>query len=227
MRLIREIHEECAAIGRPAISFEFFPPKTPEGDRALLETTIPRLSALRPDYCSVTYGAGGSTREKTIEIVDRIQRDHRLTAMMHLTCVNATRAELRAVIDEARDRRGIRNILALRGDPPDLSAEWKKTEGGFEYSRELVAFVKEIGGFSIGTAAFPEGHIAQKAGKFVDWGYLREKVECRRGVRHHPALFRQCGFLRVSRPRSRAGGEGSDHPGDPGQSSPPTRPNGS
>ena len=176
MRLIREIHEACAAAGRPAISFEFFPPRTPEGDRSLLEATIPRLSALRPHYCSVTYGAGGSTREKTIEIVDRIQREQHLTAMMHLTCVNATRAELRAVIDDARSR-GIENILALRGDPPDPTAEWKKTEGGFEYSRELVAYLRELGGFSIGTAAFPEGHIAQKEGKHADWRFLKEKVD--------------------------------------------------
>jgi methylenetetrahydrofolate reductase (NADPH) len=176
MRQIREIHEACRAAGRPAISFEFFPPRTPDGDRNLLESTIPKLSAARPDYCSVTYGAGGSTREKTIDIVDQIQRVHHLPAMMHLTCVNATREQLREVVEEARAR-GIVNLLALRGDPPDPTAEWTKTEGGFGYSSELVAFLKELGGFTIGTAAFPEGHIAQKAGKLVDWGYLREKVQ--------------------------------------------------
>jgi methylenetetrahydrofolate reductase (NADPH) len=176
MRQIREIHEACQAAGRPAISFEFFPPRTPEGDRNLLESTIPKLIAARPDYCSVTYGAGGSTREKTIDIVDQIQRVHHLPAMMHLTCVNATREQLREVVDEARAR-GIVNLLALRGDPPDPTAEWKKTEGGFEYSSELVAFLRALGGFSIGTAAFPEGHIAQKAGKLVDWSHLREKVQ--------------------------------------------------
>jgi len=175
MKLIRDIHTACRENGRPAISFEFFPPKTNEGDRVLMEQTLPALLALRPDYCSVTYGAGGGTREKTIDIVDRIQREHGLTAMMHLTCVNATREELRDVIEEARQR-GIRNILALRGDPPP-GADWIKTTGGFEYSRELVAFLKELGGFSIGTAGFPEGHIAQQAGKHVDWGFLRDKVE--------------------------------------------------
>lgn len=176
MRQIREIHEACRAAGRPAISFEFFPPKTEEGDRNLLESTIPRLLTGRPDYCSVTYGAGGSTREKTIEIVDRIQREHQLPTMMHLTCVNATREELRAVVEEARAR-GVMNLLALRGDPPEARGEWKSTEGGFEYSSELVAFLKEIGGFSIGTAGFPEGHIAQTQGKHVDWGFLRDKVQ--------------------------------------------------
>jgi methylenetetrahydrofolate reductase (NADPH) len=176
MKLIRDIHAECRAAGRPAISFEFFPPKTEEGDRVLFEKALPALGALRPDYCSVTYGAGGSTRDKTLTIVDRIQREFSLPAMMHLTCVNATREELRAVVEEARAR-GIRNILALRGDPPGGGAEWTKTEGGFEYSRELVAFLRELDGFSIGTAGFPEGHIACRDGKQTDWRYLRDKVE--------------------------------------------------
>lgn len=175
IQFIHEIHAATRKEGRPAVSFEFFPPKTPEGDRALLEKTIPALLALKPDYCSVTYGAGGSTREKTIEIVDRIQRDHGLTTMMHLTCVNSTKDELAAVLAEARGR-GVKNILALRGDPPGGTGEWKPTPGGFSYSSELVAFLRELGGFSIGTAGFPEGHIAQKGGKLVDWGYLREKI---------------------------------------------------
>ncbi len=176
MKFIRDIHEVCRAAGRPAISFEFFPPKTAEGDRLLFEQAVPALLAARPDYCSVTYGAGGGTREKTIEIVERLQREHGLTTMMHLTCVNHTRAELAEVLAEARTR-GIRNILALRGDPPGMTGDWVRTEGGFEFSRELVAFLREQGGFSIGTAGFPEGHIAQTAGKHVDWGYLRDKVE--------------------------------------------------
>jgi methylenetetrahydrofolate reductase (NADPH) len=157
------------------VSFEFFPPKTPEGERNLLEKTIPALLPLKPDYCSVTYGAGGSTRDKTIEIVDRIQRGHGLTTMMHLTCVNSTKSEIALVLAEAKER-GIRNILALRGDPPAGAAEWTATEGGFTYSAQLVAFLAQVGGFSVGTAGFPEGHIAQKGGRLVDWGYLREKI---------------------------------------------------
>ena len=175
MKFIRDIHEQCRAAGRPAISFEFFPPKTEEGDRSLIEKTLPALLALQPDYCSVTYGAGGSTREKTLGIVDRIQREHGLTAMMHLTCVNSTREQLRAVIEEARTR-GIRNILALRGDPPGGTGPWVPIEGGFCYSSELVAFIREIGGFCIGTAGFPEGHMAQRLGKIADWQFLAEKV---------------------------------------------------
>ncbi len=141
----------------------------------LFERTLPALAALRPDYCSVTYGAGGSTRDKTLDIVDRIQCEHGIPAMMHLTCVNSTREQLREVIEAARGR-GIQNLLALRGDPPGGTGEWKAIEGGFTYSSELVAFIKEIGGFTIGTAGFPEGHIAQRAGKLVDWQYLAEKV---------------------------------------------------
>jgi methylenetetrahydrofolate reductase (NADPH) len=176
MKLIRDLLDTCRAARRPAISFEFYPPKSEEGVRQLFERTVPALLELRPEFCSVTYGAGGSTREKTLEIVDRLQREHGMPAMMHLTCVNATREELRAVVEEARGR-GICNLLALRGDPPGGEVQWTKTAGGFEYSRELVAFLRELGGFSIGTAGFPEGHIAQRAGKYVDWQFLREKIE--------------------------------------------------
>ena len=175
MQHIRDIHT-AAAGKRPVISFEFFPPKTEEGDRALLERTIPALMRLRPDYCSVTYGAGGSTREKTLGIVDQIQRKHGLTAMAHLTCVNSTKEQLREVIGQARGL-GIKNILALRGDPPGGTGEFRTIPGGFEFSYELVRFLRELGGFSIGTAGFPEGHIACKEGKYVDWQRLKAKID--------------------------------------------------
>ena len=175
MQFIRDIHN--AKRGKaPVISFEFFPPKTEEGDRNLLEKTIPALMKLKPDFCSVTYGAGGSTREKTLTIVERIQNEHALTAMSHLTCVNSTKEQLRDVLLEAK-RRGIKNILALRGDPPGGVGEFTKTPGGFEFSRELVEFIKEVDGFCIGTAGFPEGHIACKDGKVVDWQRLKQKID--------------------------------------------------
>jgi methylenetetrahydrofolate reductase (NADPH) len=174
MQFIRDIYAEARLAGRPVLSLEFFPTKTEEGERTLLEKTLPALMAIKPAYCSVTYGAGGGTRDKTLGIVDRIQRTHNLPAMMHLTCVNSTRGELGVVLDDARAR-GIQNILALRGDPPSGS-DFVKTEGGFEFSRELVAFIRERDGFSIGTAGFPEGHIAQGAGKWVDWQYLADKI---------------------------------------------------
>src|SRR6267142_2967391 len=109
MQLVRDIYAAKRAAGQPVISFEFFPPKTAEGDRILLEKTLPALLQTKPDYCSVTYGAGGSTREKTLMIVDRIQRQHHLTAVAHLTCVCATKEELRDVINEA-GRLGIKNL---------------------------------------------------------------------------------------------------------------------
>ena len=177
MEFIRDIHARKAAAGQPVLSFEFFPPKTEEGDRALLEKTLPALKALLPDYCSVTYGAGGGTREKTLRIVDRIQREHGLTTMCHLTCVNATREELRGVLLEAR-RLGIQNILALRGDPPGGDGQFTRTEGGFEYSYQLVQFIREMGGFGIGTAGFPEGHIACREGREADWDHLKNKIDC-------------------------------------------------
>src|SRR5580698_5974379 len=104
MNFIRDIHARKAALRLPVVSFEFFPPKTAEGDALLLEKTIPALKQSKPDYCSVTYGAGGGTRDKTLGIVDRIQREHQMVAMSHLTCVNATADELRQVLMEARDR---------------------------------------------------------------------------------------------------------------------------
>ena len=177
IEFIRDIHAAKRASGRPVISFEFFPPKTEEGDRALLERTIPALMKLRPDYCSVTYGAGGSTRDKTLMIVDRIQREHGLTAMAHLTCVGSTKNQLVQVVSQAR-LLGIKNILALRGDPPPGTGDFQKTEGGFEFSSEMVAWRRQLGGFSIGTAGFPEGHIACKEGKHADWRHLKEKIDC-------------------------------------------------
>jgi len=178
MQFIRDIYASKAALKQPVISFEFFSPKTDEGDRTLLQKTIPALKELKPDYCSVTYGAGGTTRDKTLMIVDRIHREHHLTAMAHLTCVASTAEQLRGVLLEAKAL-GIKNILALRGDPPvGGDGEFKKTEGGFEYSYQLVAFIKEMGGFSIGTAGFPEGHIACKEGREVDWDRLKAKIDC-------------------------------------------------
>jgi methylenetetrahydrofolate reductase (NADPH) len=177
VQFIRDIHAARLTEKRPVISFEFFPPKTDDGDRALLEKTIPALMTLKPDYCSVTYGAGGSTREKTLNIVNQIQAVHSLTGMMHLTCVNSTKEQLREVIEGAKAA-GIKNILALRGDPPAGTAEWRPVRGGFEYSYQLVTFLKELGGFSIGTAGFPEGHIACREGKYVDWQRLKAKIDC-------------------------------------------------
>lgn len=175
MQLVRDIYAAKRAAGKPVVSFEFYPPKTEDGDRILLEKTIPALLETKPDYCSVTYGAGGSTRDKTLMIVDRIQRRHGLTAVAHLTCVCSTREQIRELLNQIRTL-GVRNVLALRGDPPDGGA-FKPTPGGFEYSNELVSFIREQGDFCIGVAGFPEGHVACKEGKHVDWQHLKRKVE--------------------------------------------------
>ena len=175
MQFIRDIYAAKMAVRKPVISFEFFPPKTDDGDRNLLEKTIPALKEAKPDFCSVTYGAGGSTREKTLMIVDAIQRRHSLVALAHLTCVNHTREQVGELLDKIRAL-GCKNILALRGDPPPGS-EFTATPGGFEFSSQLVRFIREHSDFSIGVAGFPEGHIACKAGKIQDWQYLAEKVK--------------------------------------------------
>ena len=175
MQFIRDIYAAKRAAHQPVISFEFFPPRTAEGDRNLLETQIPALIRARPDYCSVTYGAGGSTRDKTLMIVERIQRQHGLTALAHLTCVNHTRDEVRTLLEKIRAL-GCKNILALRGDPPG-GGPFQPVPGGFEFAAQLVRLIRESGDFSAGVAGFPEGHVANKAGKHDDWRHLKEKVD--------------------------------------------------
>lgn len=175
MQLIRDIYAAKGAAKRPVISFEFFPPKTAEGEQNLLEKHIPALLQAKPDFCSVTYGAGGSTRDKTLMIVDRIQRQHSLTALAHLTCVGHTREQVCELLEKIQSL-GCRNILALRGDPPG-GGTFQPTPGGFEFAAQLVRFIRESGDFSIGVAGFPEGHIACKDGKHADWRHLKEKVD--------------------------------------------------
>jgi len=171
---VREIYAAKRLARKPVISFEFFPPKTEEGDRALLEKHIPTLKMANPDFCSVTYGAGGSTRNKTLMIVDGIQKQG-LLAVAHLTCVNHTREQVTELLGRIRAL-GCKNILALRGDPPG-GGEFRMTPGGFEFAAQLVKLIRETDGFSVGVAGFPEGHIACKDGKHADWRHLKEKVD--------------------------------------------------
>jgi methylenetetrahydrofolate reductase (NADPH) len=170
--LIREL----LATGAPSISFEFFPPKSDEA-AAQLERTIAELGDLHPDFVSVTWGAGGSTREKTIEIVSRIRDGAGIEAMAHLTCVGATREDLASVLHRLRDA-GIVNVLALRGDPPKGQAGFTATEGGFRYASELTAFIREIHGpeLCLGSAAYPEKHI-ECGNPAVDLNNLKRKVD--------------------------------------------------
>jgi methylenetetrahydrofolate reductase (NADPH) len=157
----------------PVFSFEFFPPKTPAGERNL-ESALEELRTLEPSFVSVTYGAGGSTREKTIGIVKRIREEHGLEAMAHFTCVGATVPQLRSTLDEMHGA-GIDNVLALRGDPPAGQEDWIATEGGLEYSRELVELIAADYPFAIGAACFPETHIHAESPD-ADLRHLAEKV---------------------------------------------------
>jgi methylenetetrahydrofolate reductase (NADPH) len=168
------IDEILARDDRPVFSFEFFPPKTPEGEKNLFEA-IAALRRLEPDYVSVTYGAGGSTRDKTIEIVSRIREEYGLEAMAHFTCVGATVDDLRTTLDRMTEA-GFDNVLALRGDPPQGQEEWTKTEGGLEYSRELVDLIRADYPFAIGAACFPETHIHATSAE-DDLRHLKEKVD--------------------------------------------------
>jgi methylenetetrahydrofolate reductase (NADPH) len=159
---------------RPVFSFEFFPPKTEDGLQNLFEA-VGMLRHLRPDFVSVTYGAGGSTANKTIEIVSRIKEDYGIEAMPHFTCVGSTVDQLRETL-AAMEEAGIDNVLALRGDPPAGQEEWVKTEGGLEYSRELVELIRGDYPFAIGAACFPETHIHATSAE-DDLYYLKEKVD--------------------------------------------------
>jgi len=159
--------------GGPVFSFEFFPPKTELGEHNLY-AALSELRTLEPAFVSVTYGAGGSTRARTIEIVKQIREEYDLEAMAHFTCVGATVAELRTTLDEMRDA-GIDNVLALRGDPPAGQEYWTQTEGGLEYSRELVELITSDYPFAIGAACFPEVHIHASSAE-EDLEHLLEKV---------------------------------------------------
>jgi len=158
----------------PVFSFEFFPPKTEQGERSLLKT-IDRLRELEPSFVSVTYGAGGSTRQKTVEITTRVKREYGIEAMAHLTCVGHDRDELAAILDHLRES-GIENVLPLRGDPPRGEAAFVRPANGFGYASELVAFIHERGyPFCLAGAGYPEGHV-ECPDRVLDLEHLRRKV---------------------------------------------------
>lgn len=145
------------AQGRRSFSFELFPPKTDEGEQALW-TTIRDLERLDPTFVSVTYGAGGSTRDRTVRITEQIREQTSIVPVAHLTCVGSSREQVRGVIAQYAAA-GITNVLALRGDPPGgPTAAWEQHPGGFAHADELVAYLRTLGEFSVGVAAFPEGH---------------------------------------------------------------------
>jgi methylenetetrahydrofolate reductase (NADPH) len=166
--------DEILARDEPSFSFEFFPPKTEKGE-ANLEASMRSLSTMAPDFVSITYGAGGSRRDKTIEQVITMRDRYGLEAMAHFTCVNATVEDLRETLDRMRAA-GIENVLALRGDPPAGEDRWTQTVGGLEFSHELVSMLASDYDFAVGAAAFPETHIHATSPE-DDLKYLKAKVE--------------------------------------------------
>jgi len=163
--------------GEPVFSFEFFPPKTDEGVRQLFGT-VEALRPLAPSFVSVTYGAGGSTRARTVELVKRLKRETEVEAVAHVTCVGASRDEIAAVLDEVAAA-GVQNVLALRGDPPKGEQVFTPHPEGFRYASELVAFIRSQAGrwgFCVGAAAYPEGHVETRD-LALDLAHTREKVD--------------------------------------------------
>ncbi|MCE9673920.1 methylenetetrahydrofolate reductase [NAD(P)H] [Myxococcus stipitatus] len=159
----------------PCFSFEFFPPKTDEGVANLLRT-LDELAPLEPGFVSVTYGAGGSTRDRTVELVTRIKAQTGIEAMAHLTCVGHTRDELRELLQRLAEAR-VENVLVLRGDPPLGEKTFVPTQGGFAYASELVRFIREEDfTFCMGGACYPEGHV-ETASRDDDLRHLKAKVD--------------------------------------------------
>ncbi|AGC44813.1 5,10-methylenetetrahydrofolate reductase [Myxococcus stipitatus DSM 14675] len=159
----------------PCFSFEFFPPKTDEGVANLLKT-LEDLAPLEPGFVSVTYGAGGSTRDRTLELVTRIKAETGIEAMAHLTCVGHTREELRELLQRLTEAK-LDNVLVLRGDPPLGQKTFTPAEGGFAYASELVQFIREEDfNFCMGGACYPEGHV-ETASRDDDLRHLKAKVD--------------------------------------------------
>jgi len=159
----------------PTISFEFFPPKTDEAEETLFQETVPALQRLGPSFISVTYGAGGGTRDRTLRMVNRIRHQFGIESMAHLTCVGSTREMIGAVLDEAHSL-GIENILCLRGDPPKGETTFQPVPGGFAYALDLIRFVRSQNCFGVGGACYPEGHV-ECSDKRLDWDRAVAKVE--------------------------------------------------
>jgi len=191
--------------GDPVFSFEFFPPKTDDVTKALFET-VEALRPLAPAFVSVTYGAGGSTRQRTLELVKRLKRESEVETMAHLTCVGSSKDELAHALDELADA-GVQNLLALRGDPPRGQAEFVAHPDGFAHASELVAFIRsrpERWRFCVGAAAYPEGH-PETRDLAKDLAHLKVKVEAGADFLVTQLFFENAHYVRFAE-RARAAG---------------------
>jgi methylenetetrahydrofolate reductase (NADPH) len=166
--------DDLLAGQRPVFSFEFFPPRSPEGMETLF-ATVESLKTLEPSFVSVTYGAGGATREGTVEIASRIKREHGIETMAHLSCVGETQDGLTEILDRIVDA-GIENVLALRGDPPRGEVAFQRPDGGLSSAAELAAFISERYDLALGGACFPEVH-PEAPSLEADLDYLKTKVD--------------------------------------------------
>jgi methylenetetrahydrofolate reductase (NADPH) len=193
---------DALATVRPFFSFEFFPPKDDDGSQRLFKT-IEALQPLRPAFVSITYGAGGSTRARTVTLAKQIQQDIGLTVVAHVTCVGSSRAELRALFDDLA-RAGIENVLALRGDAPASTGAFEPPPGGFAHASELIAMLRRNYDFCIGAACYPEKH-PEAASSEADLAYLREKVLAGADFLVSQLSFENSAFFEFER-RARAAG---------------------
>ncbi len=189
---LREIFDRST----PVFSFEFFPPKTDKGEQSLL-TEAQELKSLNPGFFSMTYGAGGSTREKTVDLGDRIRQQTGVETVCHVTCVGQSKDEVRAVLRDMKSRK-MQNVMALRGDPPAGETNWQPHPDGFRHAYELVAEARSMGDFSVAVAGFPETH-PEAVSREADLQFLKAKVETGADIIVTQLFFDNEDFFRYDR----------------------------
>lgn len=199
---LREIYARSRDAARPVFSFEFFPPKSAEAEASLF-AEAERLKALGPAFFSMTYGAGGGTREKTVDLGARLRETVGVETVCHVTCVGQSRDEVRAVLEELRGR-GLENVMALRGDPPPGVAAWTPHPRGFRHAFELVQEARALGDFSVAVAGFPEMH-PESTSREDDLRYLAMKVDAGADAVVTQLFFDNEDFFRFERDARAAG----------------------